>query len=144
MAAAGLAASLFVPAVCAQTSFDVMGRVLHLQFAPAWAALGESYFVLGNSNLLWYAVLAVLPLAGRSLVSPPLATLTLVAACRALFVFAWFAFPAIATWRGDRITLNRATLQFAPVAVSFAVGACHAFRTRWGRIASDRQTTTAR
>ena len=115
-----------------------------MQFTPAWAALGESYFVRGRRNLLWYAVLAVIPLAGRSLVSPAPATLTVIAASGALFVLALFAFPAIAAWRGDRITLNRATPQFAPVAVIFTVAAFQAFRTRRSRIGSDRQTTTTR
>jgi hypothetical protein len=141
IAAAALVALLFVLAVCAQTDFNVMGHLVHPRFAPASPALGESYFVLGSWNILWYAVLAVIPLAGRSLVSPPLATLTIVAAAGALFVLVLFAFPEIAAWRGDRITLNRATLQFAPVAVFFAVMAFNAFRTRWGRIASDPQTT---
>ncbi len=143
IAAGILAVLLFALAVLAQTSFEVMGHTVHLQFAPAWGALAESYFVLGSWNLLWYAALAVIPLAGRSLVSPPLATLTLIAAASALFVLALFAFPAIATWRGDRMTLNRATLQFAPVAVIFAVMTFHAFSARWSRSGSDRQSIEA-
>jgi len=133
IAAAAFAALLFVLAVVAQTSFVVMGRTVHLQFAPAWPALGESYFVLGNWNLLWYGVLVVIALAGRALLTPPLAPMTAVAAAGALFVFALFAFPEIAAWPGDRITLNRATLQFAPVAILFAVLAFQAFSTRWSR-----------
>jgi hypothetical protein len=144
IAVAGLVALIFVLAISAQTSFHVAGYSLHLQFAPAWAALGESYFVLGSWNILWYAVLGVIPLAGRSLVSPPLAALTLVAAAAVLFVFALFAFPAIAAWRGDRVTLDRATLQFAPVAVMFAVTAFHAFSIRWDRMARDWQGTPKR
>src|SRR6185295_2269496 len=108
------------------TSFELMGHRIHLQFAPAWPALGESYFVLGNWNLLWYGVLAVIPLAGRALLAAPQAALTAVAAAGAVFAFALFAFPAIAAWGGERITLNRATLQFAPVAVLFAVVAFRA------------------
>ena len=137
--AAVFAALLFVLAVVAQTSFVVMGRTVHLQFAPAWPALGESYFVLGNWNLLWYGVLAVIALAGRALLAPPIAPLTAIAAAGALFVFALFAFPEIAAWPGGRMTLNRATLQFAPVAVLFAVLAFRAFAVRWSRAVPDSQ-----
>lgn len=139
IAAAVLAVLLFALAVVAQTSFVVMGRAVHLHFAPAWPALGESFFLLGNWNLLWYGVLAAVALAGRALLAPSLAPLTAVAAAGALFVFALFAFPEIAAWPGDRITLNRATLQFAPVAVLFAVVAFHAFSTRWSAAAADSQ-----
>jgi hypothetical protein len=138
IAALGLGALSLVLAVLAQTSFEILGHSVHLQFAPAWATLGESYFVLGSWNLLWYAMLAVIPLAGRSLISPPLATLTIVTAAGCLFLLALFAFPAIAAWRGDRMTLNRATLQFAPIAVIFTVMAFQAFSARWTAIASDR------
>src|SRR5262245_20098235 len=55
IAAGILGVLLFALAVVAQTSFEVMGRTVHLQFAPAWGALAESYFVLGSWNLLWYA-----------------------------------------------------------------------------------------
>jgi hypothetical protein len=137
IATAGLAALLFLLAVAAQTSFVIMGHTAHLQFAPAWPAFGESYFVLGSWNLLWYGVIVVVPLAGRSLVSPALAPLTLVAAAGALFVLAVFAFPAIALWLGDQITLNRVTLQFAPVAIIFTVLAFHAFSMRWISAAAD-------
>jgi hypothetical protein len=139
IATSGLAALLFVLAVVAQTSFVVMGRTVHLQFAPAWPALGESYFVLGSWNLLWYGVLVAIPLAGRALVSPALAPLTATAAAGALYVLALFAFPAVALWPGDGITLNRATLQFAPVAVLFSALAFHAFGVRWTRAASEQQ-----
>jgi len=135
--AAALAASIFALAVLAQTSFELMGHRIHLQFAPAWPALGESYFVLGNWNLLWYGVLAVIPLAGRSLLAAPQAAVTAVAAAGAVFVFALFAFPAIAAWPGERVTLNRATLQFAPVAVLFAVVAFRAFSLRYAQAALD-------
>jgi hypothetical protein len=139
IAGALLATLAFALAVVAQSSIDVMGRTVHLQFAPDWPALGESYFVFGNWNLLWYGVPVAALLAGRALASPPLASLAVIAAAAALFVFALFAFPALAAWPGDRITLNRATLQFAPVAVLFAVLAFQAFATRWARTASDRQ-----
>jgi hypothetical protein len=91
-----------------------MGHSVHLQFAPSWSTLGESYFVLGSWNLLWYGVLAAIALAGRALVAAPLAPLTLVCAAGAIVLFSFFAFPAIATGLGDRITLDRVTLQFAP------------------------------
>ena len=80
-----------------------MGHKVHLQFAPAWPALGESYFVLGNWNLLWYGVLAVILLAGRTLLTPPLAPLTAIAAAGTLFVLALFAWLTLAN--GDQTGL---------------------------------------
>ena len=49
---------LLALAVLAQTHPMVLGYRLHLDFAPAWQALVESLFLLGNWNLLWYAVIA--------------------------------------------------------------------------------------
>jgi hypothetical protein len=136
IAASGLAALLFLLAVVAQSSFALIGYAVHLRFAPAWPAAGESAFVLGNWNLLWYGVIIAALLAGRALVSPALAPLTIVAAAGALFLLAVFAFPDVGLWFSDQVSLNRATLPFAPVAVVFAVLAFRAFSLRWTQAAA--------
>ena len=141
IAAAGLAALLFLLAVVAQSSFVLMGYTVHLRFAPAWPALGENAFVLGNWNLLWYGVIVAVLLAGRALVSPALSPLTIVTATGALFLLAVFTFPAVALGFADQISLNRATLPFAPVAVVFAVLAFHAFSVRWTHAAAAGRST---
>lgn len=141
IAASGLAALLFLLAVVAQSSFALMGYTVHLRFAPAWSAAGDSAFVLGNWNLLWYGVIVAALLAGRALVSPALAPLTLVAAAGALFLLAVFAFPDVGLWFADQVSLNRATLPFAPVAVVFAVLAFHAFSLRWTQAAEAAPST---
>ena len=56
--AAALAAALLALAVLAQTHPMVLGYRLHLDFAPAWQALVDSLFLLGNWNLLWYGAIA--------------------------------------------------------------------------------------
>ena len=45
----------------------------HLDYAPAWADLAESYFLLGNWHILWYGAIAIAILAWRSLLAPALA-----------------------------------------------------------------------
>lgn len=131
LAAAGLGATLFLLAVLAQTNATVLGYRLHLDFEPAWLALGESYFLLGNWNLLWYGALAAAFLAWRELASPALAPLTIVVAAGALFLFVVFGFTNARAWVADQTTVNRATLHFAPVVAIFATLAFRAFSLRW-------------
>jgi hypothetical protein len=141
VAAGGLAALLFALAVAAQTRMVVMGHALHLEFAPAWSALAESYLLFGNWNLLWYAVPVAALLAWRQLAAPALAPLTVIAATAAILLLAVFAFPEAAARFAGRTTFNRATLHFAPVAVVFAVLAFREFATRWIAAAADTQGT---
>ena len=70
IAAAGLAAILFLLAVLAQSSPSLLGYRLHLDFDPAWPALADNYLLLGSWNLLWYGAIAAALLAWRDLVSP--------------------------------------------------------------------------
>ena len=55
--AIGLAVTLFALAVLAQTHPVVFNYRLHLDFDPAWRALGETQFLLSNWHLLWYAAI---------------------------------------------------------------------------------------
>ncbi len=53
-------------AVLAQTHPVIFNYRLHLDFAPAWARSVESYFLLGNWNLLWYGAIAARSSRGAS------------------------------------------------------------------------------
>jgi hypothetical protein len=130
VAAAGFAVAMFLLAVVAQTSTTFFGHLAHLDFAPAWSALGESYFLFGSWNLLWYGVPVAALVAWRQLLSPALAPLTFIAAAGAILLFAVFAFPDAGARIADHATQNRVTLQFAPLAVVFAALSFHAFAVR--------------
>jgi hypothetical protein len=137
IATAGLAAILFLLAVLAQTSPTFLGYRLHLDFDPAWSTLADSYFLLGSWNLLWYGALAATLLSWRELGSPSLSALTTVVAAGAILLFAFVAFPATRTLVGEQMTLNRATLHFAPLLVVFAALAFRAFALRWAATQAD-------
>jgi hypothetical protein len=137
IAMAGLAAILFLLAVLAQTSPTFLGYRLHLDFDPDWSVLAESYFLLGSWNLLWYGALAVILLSWRELASPSLSPLTMVVAAGAILLFVFVAFPATRTLVGEQMTLNRATLHFAPLLIVFAALAFRAFALRWAAARTD-------
>ena len=44
-------------ATLARANVTIFNYRLQLNFDPAWSALAESYFLLGNWNLLWYAAI---------------------------------------------------------------------------------------
>jgi len=137
-AAIGFGSALVVLLVLAQTSTTVFNYRLHLDFDPAWAALGESLFVLGNWHLLWYGALAALLLARRQLVAPALLPLTFVIASGALFLFVALAFTNARAWVTDQTTVNRATLHLAPLGVVFMMLAFRAFGEHWAGAHRDR------
>ena len=83
--AAGFALGIAALMVLAQTSPVILNYQLHLDFAPAWGALLESFFMLGNWNLLWYGVIAATLLAGSRLSSVPLAPFTMIMVAGVLF-----------------------------------------------------------
>ncbi|HZQ60744.1 MAG TPA: hypothetical protein VFC24_05295, partial [Casimicrobiaceae bacterium] len=118
-------------AVLAQTEPVIFNYRLHLDFNPAWAALGETLFLLDNWHLLWYAVIAVAIVAWRQLLSPALVPVTMIGAAGVLFLFVVFGFTNARIWVSDQTTINRAVLHFAPVALVFAVLAFDAFARRW-------------
>jgi len=137
-AAIGFGSALVVLLVLAQTSTTIFNYRLHLEFDPAWATLGESFFVLGNWHLLWYGALAALLLARRQLVAPALLPLTFVIASGALFLFVALAFTNARAWVTDQTTVNRATLHLAPLGVVFMMLAFRAFGEHWAGAHRDR------
>ncbi len=104
----------------------IAGYRLHLDFAPAWAQLVKSYYLMGNWNLLWYAVLALIVFGWRRLKEPPLLPLTAVTLAGAFFLFFVFAFTDAAVWLADLTTANRATLHLVPLLVFLGVLTWHA------------------
>lgn len=116
----------------------ILGYRLHLDFAPAWSSLLDSFFLLGNWHLLWFAVIGVAALAWRELRDPALRTLTLVVACGAAFLFVVFAFTNAREWVADQTTVNRATLHLAPLCAVWMVLAFE----RW--LARSRAAWTAK
>jgi hypothetical protein len=129
--AIGLAVTLFALAVLAQTHPVVFTYRLHLDFDPAWRALGETQFLLSNWHLLWYAAIVAALLAWRQLAAPDLAPLTAIVATGGLFLVVVFSFTNARLWVTEQTTINRATLHVAPLAAVFAVLAFRAFAARW-------------
>jgi hypothetical protein len=129
--AAGFALVLFALAVLAQTNPVVAGRALHLEFAPAWSELLDSYFIAGSWNVMWFGVVGAAVLAGRRLASPPLAPLAAIVAAGMLFVLALWAFPGLAGRLTDAPTVNRASLHLAVPAIVFMVLSFRAFAEHW-------------
>ena len=129
--AVGLAVTLFALAILAQTHPVVFTYRLHLDFDPAWRALGETQFLLSNWHLLWYAAIVAALLAWRQLAAPDLAPLTAVMVTGGLFLVVVFSFTNARQWVTEQTTINRATLHIAPLAAVFAVLAFRAFAARW-------------
>ena len=131
LAASAFGGALLLLLILARTSVTLFNYRLHLDFDPAWVALGESYFLLGNWHLLWYGALAAAALAWRQLFTPALAPLTVVVAGGVLFLFVVFGFTNARAWVEGQTTVNRATLHFAPLVVVFLVVTFRAFASRW-------------
>jgi hypothetical protein len=119
--AIGIAIVLSTLAVLAQTDPVVLGYRLHLDFAPAWAALADSLFLLGNWHLLWYAVIAAALVGWQVLRAPALAPLSITVASGLLFLIVAFAFTNARNWVTDQTTINRAVLHVAPLALVWTI-----------------------
>jgi hypothetical protein len=128
--AAGLAAVLVILVVLAQTQPVVLGYRLHLDFGPAWEALLDSLFLLGNWHLLWYAVIAGAILAFRDLRAPRLASLSVIVGSGLLFLAIAFSFTNARNWVTDQTTINRALLHMAPLALAWTLLIVHAWFVR--------------
>src|SRR5450755_1641286 len=72
----GFAVAALALLTLARTEPTLLGYRLHLNFAPAWAQLVKSYYLMGNWNLLWYAVIALVAFGWRRLWEPRLLPLT--------------------------------------------------------------------
>ena len=112
---AGFGVCILALLALAQTQPVVLGYSLHLDFAPDWGALGNSYFLFGNWHLLWYGAIAAAVAGRRMLLEPPLAVLTVVIIAGLLFLFFVFGFTNARDWVTDQTTVNRATLHLAPL-----------------------------
>ena len=104
---------------------------LNMLYAPPWGDLAQSYFLLGNWNLLWYGAIGVALLAWRSLLAPSMAPLTTIVVGGLFFLFVVFGFTTASYYITDQTTVNRATLHVAPLIVVFVVLAYRAFAARW-------------
>ena len=111
----GYAATVFGLLLLAQTSPVIMGYHLHLEFAPDWEALANSFFLYDNWHLLWYGAVAAAVLGRRQLLSPQVAPLTVVVAGGVIFVAFVLLFTNARNWLSDQSTVNRATLHMAPL-----------------------------
>ena len=116
--------------VLAQTSPVILNYRLHLDFAPAWGALVESFFMLGNWNLLWYGVIAVAMLAGPRLASAPARTVYDDHGGRRVFLAVVFTFTNAREWVETQTTINRAVLHLAPLSAVWMLVAFRAWATR--------------
>lgn len=121
----GFALAALVLLALARTEPSILGYRLHLNFAPAWAQLVKSYYLMGNWNLLWYAVVALLAFGWRGLTERPLLPLTAVTVAGLFFLFFVFAFTDAAVWLADLTTANRATLHIVPLLVFVAALTWH-------------------
>jgi hypothetical protein len=121
----GFALAALALLTLARTEPMLLGYRLHLNFAPAWAQLVKSYYLMGNWNLLWYALIALVAFGWRRLTKPPLLSLAAVTAAGLCFLFFVFAFTEAAAWLADLTTANRATLHIVPLLVFLGVLTWH-------------------
>src|SRR6185503_19955138 len=82
----GAALIVFALLVLAQTHPVMLGYRLHFDFAQAWNSLLDSLFLLGNWNLLWYAIMAMVVVGWNTLRAPPLDALSAIVAAGVLFL----------------------------------------------------------
>jgi hypothetical protein len=133
---AGYALAVLGLIVLAQTSPLVLGYRLHLEFAPDWEALANSFFLYDNWHLLWYGAIAAALLGRRELLAPQVAPLTAVVAGGMIFLTVVLLFTNASDWVSDQTTVNRASLHVAPLV---AVWALVVFRS-WAQTLRDAST----
>jgi hypothetical protein len=132
----GFAVALLAVLAIARAQPTLLGYHLKLDFAPAWAQLVKSYYLMGNWNLLWYAVIVLMVLGWRRLRAPPLAPLAVVVAAGLLFLAIVFSFTTAAAWIADLTTANRASMHLAPLLVFVSI-------LLWHRMTHDFPETAA-
>ena len=125
------AAVAFAIAAVARMKLTLFNYRLDLDFDPPWRDLVQSYFLLGNWNLLWFGVVAAAALAYRDLFSRTLVPMTMAVIGGILFLFFVFAFTNASAFIADQTTVNRATLHFAPLMVCYMTLAFQAFAHRF-------------
>jgi len=124
------AAVAFMIAAVARMKLSLFNYRLDLDFDPPWRDLFQSYFLLGNWNLLWFGVVAVTAFAYRDLLSRRLVPMTMTVIGGILFLFFVFAFTNASAFIADQTTVNRATLHLAPLMVCYMTLAFEAFVRR--------------
>ena len=130
----GFAVALLGVLAIARAQPTLLGYHLKLDFAPAWAQLVKSYYLMGNWNLLWYAVIVLMVLGWRRLSQPSLAPLAVVVAAGLLFLAIVFSFTTAAAWIADLTTANRASMHLAPLLVFVSI-------LLWHRMTQDSAET---
>lgn len=105
----------------AQSSPMILGERLHVDFEPPWRSLAEAYFLFGNWHLLWYAVVVLSIIGARRLGRPPLVAFTAVVGSGLVFLGVVLSVTNLAAWVADFSTVNRATLNLAPLLVILCV-----------------------
>jgi hypothetical protein len=125
------AAVAFALAAVARMKLTLFNYRIVLDFDPPWRDLVQSYFLLGNWNLLWFGVVAAAALAYKDLFSRSLVAMTMAAIGGILFLFFVFAFTNASAFIADQTTVNRATLHLAPLMVCYMTLAFQAFARRF-------------
>ena len=115
IAGAMFAVAALAALVLTRVGVTFLGYRLQLVFDMPWSGLAEAYFAFANWHLLFYGAIAVALVAGRRLLAPPLAPLTLIVAAGFAFLMFGFAFTNARAWVEDQSTVNRATLHLAPL-----------------------------
>ena len=131
LAGGGAILAVVLLVVLAQSSVTIFNYRLSLDFDPAWRALAESYLLMGNWNLLWYAAIALAILGWRQLFAPALVPFTVVVLAGLLFLFVVFGFTNARVWVSDQTTVNRATLHIAPLVVVFLILGFRVLAANW-------------
>ena len=126
----GFAAVAFMIAAVARMKLSLFNYRLDLDFDPPWRDLFQSYFLLGNWNLLWFGVVAVATFAHRDLFSRRLVPMTMTVIGGILFLFFVFAFTNASAFIADQTTVNRATLHLAPLMACYMTLAFEALSRR--------------
>jgi len=132
------AAVAFAIAAVARMKLSFFNYRLDLDFDPPWRDLFQSYFLLGNWNLLWFGVVVAAALAYKDLFSRSLVPMTMAVIGGLLFLFFVFAFTNASAFIADQTTVNRATLHLAPLMVCYMTLAYEAFARRF----SSRESPT--
>jgi len=130
--AVGLAIALAALLVLARTEPVVLGYRLHLEFAPAWSGLLDTFFLEGNWHLLWYAAIAIAALASTEWRSPRVRPLSVVVGVGLFFLGVVFAFTNARDYVTDQTTINRAALHIAPLVAVWVVLVADAWLARRG------------
>lgn len=112
---AGYAIAVLGLLLLAQSNPVILGYHLHLDFAPDWEALANSFLLYDNWHLLWYGAAAVALLGRKQLLAPQVAPLTAVVAGGVLFLAFVLVFTNARDWVSDQTTVNRASLHLAPL-----------------------------